>query len=297
MPEFRSSKKTIIIVVILFVIINLGFLIAYLAGFKIIDDKLTFEECNEKLATFNGSDLMDYIKIVGEVEKINPNNRFRGNFINDRAYFYYKCKLENGTNVDSAYDEAIKFYNNSELSEIVKNEYFNKINKLKNYSKEDDIRLLIANGLLDVICPDRLKDACLYSGGAINETREQRCNDICAYVENAIKDNDFYQEGVMKLNWFYNIDDTKELSYETLSLPENIDSIGWWRIALAYRVGGEADAKKLCDNFTEDYAKNRCEDKVLFHLNFIKNNNIDCDEYYLDRIRAGVCSPNPDIQK
>lgn len=247
------------------------------------------EACLEKVDKISDIEMIELAKDVDKMQVINPSsNIVKGGDVALNMFAYYRCKIRESGNEEGAYVDAIDFFNNLKYPYHLKDHSIDSFHRIKNEGSEyDDIRLAVAYGDFDDLCPSKLKQICIDNSRNPSSERVKICDELCAYIDNALIDEDFYEKGIIKLVDFYDIKNTDPVTMSSRPIT-TVNAIPWWKIALAYRKGGDKDALRICGGMAET-AIVKCVERVNFVLDFIKNKNYNCDTFYLDKLRDYVC--------
>jgi hypothetical protein len=177
-------------------------------------------------------------------------------------------------NDEKYYSDAENYINSLKfISQEQKEKYLSYINRKKTFKDEDPYFKLIANNQTNELCKNNLFESkCLEGVISENDFSQIHCKELCKYIEYATNDKVFFEKGVMGPYWFYNFSDIDSFAYDTMEVESDIRFLHPWRIALAYRIGGEKSAYDICSVwFTDNKQQKDCIVLVKANIENFKN--------------------------
>jgi hypothetical protein len=131
----------------------------------------------------------------------------------------------------------------------------------------------LAFGNMAEICPDKLSVLCRKDNGVLFLEPDEWCNRICETLAQYEKDKDKLNKEVISF---------KDWREGIKNFPP---SLFIWRLAVAYRFGGENLALKICDNASNTEERNMCRDS---EVTMLRNKDLACDAAF-EQLAQLIC--------
>jgi hypothetical protein len=268
----KSLKKIFFIVALLFVS-GAGFY--YFEKNRNDDDNIQPKNFFSEIKNDSFEGVVDFI-ISNEDEIYNDSQKRYDNLnTKDIKIINYLNCMAVTQNDEKYYTGAENYINSLKfISQEQKEEYLSYINRKKTFKDEDPYFKLIANNQTDELCKNNLfEDKCLEGVISQNDLSQIHCKELCKYIEYATNDKAFFEKGVIEPYWFYNFSNDDSLTYDTMKVELNMNFLHPWRIALAYRIGGEKSVYDICSVwFTDSKQQTVCKNLVKANIENFKGN-------------------------
>ncbi|OGF24782.1 hypothetical protein A2331_04090 [Candidatus Falkowbacteria bacterium RIFOXYB2_FULL_34_18] len=311
--KIMNQKKKYVILILAFVIII--DIILFVIWFQKKEKKSTgtnTKTCTESLRKINIKQMNDNQILDALLNKNNSLLKEKKNIIDK----YFGCKI-NDINQNPYINQLEQYITNNNINDNFKN-YLNSINTLDNkygiisdnYGKKLDndtrnkhilLYLMYAFTDLDLLCSGEVKDYCIESYQSLAKHPELQfmCTKPCEITTTLLNNEEYFNAVILNFHHFrpeylplYPIKDLTK-NPNLVNNPKTYEYLESWKVAFAYRRGGEELVRKICDDFIEKDGKGTdyCNLYVNNLLNLLKDyqkNQNECNNL-LNNLSNTIC--------
>jgi len=253
-----------------------------------ISDEAVRAKCLEDLKEATDEELIKQIEVLKYPEKIIPEyGEERSRFAYKQLINYLVCQVRNNKTEEN-YNKVKDYIQGLRISKASKDSSLAWLEEAYN-SEYDSLSSAIAFAGLDELCSQKLTDYCHEKAvQVIGDIEPWLCENMCEKMKKFLNDEQYYEILILHLA---DISKFKSLSGADLAIGvpavEEISAIKQWRVALAYRKGGEEEVYRICNNFLEG-KQGECRDYVKKIILSLKEYEKGCNGY-LNNVKNVVC--------
>jgi len=264
MQSFNRKDLSVIVVVLLLALAGGTYYWFKIRVPDVLSPEAVKNQCLEKMKNATNDELIQEIGNLEYTEEIDPvSGENRLTAAHKSIINYFICEA-GYTKDENDYNKAKDLIESMSIQEENKQNSLSKLNDAFSGETGRGFLIELALGDIDDICPGKIKNLCLKTGIGIEEERFfDGCENICDKINQYMNDGDTLENEIIDNNdWFEDKLD-REKQYKT-------------RISIAFRLGGESLALRICNNLLDDEKKG-----CLSAIDYIKmeENENYCDEF------------------
>jgi len=253
MQSFNRKDLSVIVVVLLLALAGGTYYWFKIRIPDVLSPEAVKNQCLEKMKNATDDELIQEIGTLGYTEEIDPasgENQLTATHKSIINYFICKAGY---TKDENDYNKAKDLIESMSIQEENKQSSLSELSDAFSGETGRGFLIELALGDIDEICPEKIKNLCLETGIGIEEERFfDGCENICDKINQYMTDGDKLENEIINNNdWFEDKSD-REKQYKT-------------RISIAFRLGGESLALKICNNLSNN-ERNEC----LSAIDYIK---------------------------